>query len=363
MNAEPATSAMSREMFHSDGNNGGSQPCLSNLVIYTEEAADEQLIRDTITQYILKHPCRVIVIFSLPRSAISRLDGSFSAHTFNDSTGKSVACDQFTLHVSGSAVKELASAIQPLLVADLPINVWWRGNFLSQRIIVEQMLAFADRFIYDGVNWTNLHFTVMQVDDFFTRHEEKVAFTNFNWARLRPWRECAADFFDAGMFENEIWELNTVRIEYMSMPGMEEGYQFRALLLLSWLAVQLEWVPETGTPGMDDVRLEFKDKRGENVNAELVMLPQSTPTSQGLQRVVMSIHTADRFHAFIVERDHHDRLMILRHDDTHTQRVLRTFPHADSKPSDLLLRELGRRQRSRVFEKSFKLASNLLQMI
>ena len=305
----------------------------------------------------------MILIIAQPRSGTSKLEAEHNAHTYSDGSGNSVACDQFTLHASGSAVKELASAIQPLLVADLPINVWWRGNFLSQRVVVEQMLAFADRFIYDGVNWTNLHFTVMQVADFFTRHEEKVAFSNFNWARLRPWRECAADFFDTGMFENEIWELNLVRIEYMSLPGMEEGYQFRTLLLLSWLAVQLDWEPIQGMPGMDEVRLEFKDKRGATVCAELVLLPQSTETSQGLQRVILSANTPSHSHSFIVERDHHDRLMILRHQENGNQHVLRTFPHADSKASDLLFRELGRRMRNRVFEKSFKMASVLLQMI
>lgn len=363
MVAEPAPSQIWAGAIQSSAEGSVSQPCLSNLVVYSEDPEDEAGVGETVAQYIVKHPCRVILIIAQPRSGTSKLDARFSAHTYSDGTGKSVACDQFTLHASGSAVKELASAIQPLLVADLPINVWWRGNFLSQRVVVEQMLAFADRFIYDGVNWTNLHFTVMQVADFFTRHEEKVAFTNFNWARLRPWRECAADFFDAGMFEEEIWELDHVRIEYMSLPGMEEGYQFRALLLLSWLAVQLEWEAIQGSPGIDEIRLEFKDKRGLPVFTELVMLTQTAQASQGLQRVVMEVQKTDRFHSFIVERDHVDRLMVLRHDDKQTQRVLRTFPHADSRSSDLLFRELGRRMRTRVFEKTFKMASSLLQMI
>ncbi len=363
MQTEQATGQIWSGAIQSSVESGVSQPCLSNLVVYTEDPSDEASVVQTIGQYIVKHPCRVILIIAQPRSASSKLDAQFSAHTYSDGTGKSVACDQFTLHANGSAVKELASAIQPLLVADLPINVWWRGNFLSQRVVVEQMLAFADRFIYDGVNWTNLHFTVMQVSDFITRHEEKVAFTNFNWARLRPWRECAADFFDAGMFEQEIWELDHARVEYMSLPGMEEGYQFRALLLLAWVAVQLEWEPAQGSPGLDEVRLEFKDKRGDPVHAELVMLPQSTETSQGLQRVILGVQNPDRPHAFIVERDHNERLMILRHEDKQTKQVLRTFPHADSKAADLLFRELGRRMRSRVFEKSFRMASTLLQMI
>ncbi len=226
------------------------------------------------------------------------------------------------------------------------------------------MLAFADRFIYDGVIWTNLHFTVIQVADFFARYDDKVAFTNFNWARLRPWRECAADFFDAGIFENEIWEIDHVRVEYMALPGMEEGYQFRALLFAAWLAVQLEWEHVQSTPGLDSASMEFKDKKGNPVIAELDHAAADfRPASRGLQRVIMSVQNSERFNSFIVERDHQERLMILRHEDKQNKSVLRTFPHADSTPADLLYRELGRRMRNRVFEKTFKMASALLQTI
>jgi len=55
--------------------------------------------------------------------------------------------------------------------------------------------------------------------------------------------------------------------------------------------------------------------------------------------------------------------MILRHRDNASESVLRTVPHADSSTADLLYRELGRRVRNRVFEKSFAMASRLLDMI
>jgi len=98
----------------------GSHPCLSNLVIYTEDPGDELLITETIAEYIVKHPCRVILAMAQPRSAQKALESAVSAHTYSDGSGKSVTCDQITLHARGAAVKELAGAVQPLLVADLP---------------------------------------------------------------------------------------------------------------------------------------------------------------------------------------------------------------------------------------------------
>ena len=364
METEQAAGQASAKAAQVDpGHSAVSHPCLSNLVIYTEEKGDELLITETIAEYIVKHPCRVILAMAQPRSGQKALESAVSAHIYSDGSGKSVTCDQITLHASGAAVKDLAGAVQPLLVTDLPTYIWWRGLFLTQRQLVEQFLTFADRFIYDGIGWTNLHFAVLQVADFISKYDDKVAFTNFNWSRLRPWREGIADFFDAGMYEKEVWELRHVRVGFMSLPGSEEGYQFRALLIVAWLAVQLEWEPVTGRPGVEQAGLEFRDKKGDPVYADLVMLPQSGPTSQGLQDIVLSARSGEHTHEFIVEREHEEHLMILRHKDNASESVLRTVPHADSSTADLLYRELGRRVRNRVFERSFKMASKLLDMI
>jgi glucose-6-phosphate dehydrogenase assembly protein OpcA len=356
------TSGVMRAVKPSEVDSAVPQACLCNLVIYTEDPADEALISRTIGEYVLMHPCRVIVAISQPRKP-AELTTTVCTHTFSDGGGKTVTCDQITLNVSGAAIKELASAIQPLLVADLPIYIWWRGIFLTQRMLVEQMLSFADRFIYDGVNWTNLHFTVLQVADFISKYDEKVGFTNFNWSRLRPWRESVADFFDAGVFEKEIWNISSMRVEYMSLPGSEEGYRFRSLLFVAWMAVQLEWEPIQGQPGEEVSRLQFKDKKGRPVQVDLQLLPQVTATSQSLQKIIMTAVDGDFSHTFTVERDHQEKLMVLRHQERENKTVLRKVPHSDSSIADLLYRELGRRVRNRVFEKSFTMAAKLLEMI
>jgi glucose-6-phosphate dehydrogenase assembly protein OpcA len=340
-----------------------SHPCLSNLVVYTEDWGEEPFINETIAQFVVKHPCRVILIMAQPRHAISKLETNLFAHTYGNEAGKNVLCEQITLKATGASVKELASAVQPLLTPDLPIYLWWRGVFLHQRVLVEQMLQFADRFIYDGVGWSNLHYTVLQVADCIEKHDEKVGFTNFNWSRLRPWRENTADFFDHGLFEKEVWELNRVRVEYMALPGNEEGYQYRALLYIAWLAVQLEWEAVRGTPGIDLAMLQFTNKQGGIVDAELAMLPQSSEAGQSIQRVILGVNNSAGAVEFTVERDHKEHLMVLKVTREGKTSVLRKVPHADSTAADLLYRELGRRVRNRVFENTFKMAANILQLI
>jgi glucose-6-phosphate dehydrogenase assembly protein OpcA len=342
---------------------GVSQACLSNLVIFTEELEDLDKINQTVSAFVVKHPCRVILILAQPRAPESRLEAESTPRTFTSASGKRAIYEQITLRASGASVRELAGALQPLLVPDLPIYVWWRGVFLHQRALVEQVLTFADRFIYDGANWTNLHFTVLQIADLMERYSQTVGFTNFNWSRLRPWRENTAGFFDVGMFDKDIWDIQRVRVEYMALPGSEEGFEYRALLFVAWMAAQLEWTPVRGTPGAQRAHLEFTSKKGAPVDAELILLPQTTPTAQSIQRVLIeTIHEGKKLELSI-ERDHKDHLEILTAQSQTNRSVLRKVPHADSSLADLLYRELGRRGRNRIFEKSFKLAANLLQLI
>jgi glucose-6-phosphate dehydrogenase assembly protein OpcA len=341
----------------------GYRACFSNLVIYTEDREDEAILDGVLSEYVIIHPCRIILIHANPRATKPRLESIPVLRTFTGPTGWSVACEQITIHVDGPSVKEIGGAVQPMLAADLPVNIWWRGVFLSQRQLFEQLVAFADRFIYDGAQWTNLHYTVLQVVDCIKTHSAKVGFTNFNWSRLRPWRDSVADFFDAGIYEREVWDINRVRVEYMALPGNEEGQHFRALLLVAWLAVQLGWKPQSGQSGTELSQIHFEDKKARGVDAELALLPQSGPSSQSLQRVVLGIQSSPEPQEFVVERDAKDHLMILTARTSKGTIPIRKTPHSDSHLAELLHRELGRRVRNRVFERTFEMAAQLLQMI
>jgi glucose-6-phosphate dehydrogenase assembly protein OpcA len=344
--------------------NAVSHVCFSNLIVYTEDPNDVEWITGTVADFVGRHPCRTILILAQPRLPDAKLEVSASTHiTQARGAKRDVSCEQITLKASGAVVKEIPSAVQPLLVADLPIYLWWRGVFLNQKALLEHMLSFTDRFIYDGVTWTDLHYTVPQVSECVGKHKERVGFSNFNWSRLRPWREYVAEFFDVGVFEKEIHELSKVRVEYMALPGQEEGYQFRALLFVAWLAVQLEWEPVQGKAGADQALIQFKNQKGEFIDTELVMLSQTSTSSQSIQRIIMETKSDKDACKFTIQRDHQEHLMLMTCCRNGIESVFRKVPHADSNVAELLYRELGRRMRNRVFERSFDMAARLIQLI
>jgi glucose-6-phosphate dehydrogenase assembly protein OpcA len=341
-----------------------SHVCFSNLIVYTDNPDDEQKVTEILSQFIGKHPCRTILVIAQPKSSEAKLDVSTVTHTANPhGNRKHIACEQYTLKVSGSTVKELPNVLQQLLVSDLPVFLWWRGVFLTQKPLLDQLLPFVDRFIYDGLTWTDLQYTVPQVGALIEHHKEMVGFSNFNWARLRPWREFSADFFDSGIFEKQLPDLNRVRVEYMAIPGMEEGYQFRATLFIAWLAVQLEWEPVKGKRENDRALLQLKNRKGDLIDTELVHLPQTSEKSQSIQRIVMGVQKPDFQQDFTIIRNHEQHMMTLTYTKEGQEHILRKVPHSDTSVAELLFRELGRRVRNRVFEKSFKMAGRLFELL
>ena len=68
MEAQQVTGQASAKAVQvAQGQSSISQPCLANLVVYTEEKGDEALVTDTIAEYVVKQPCRVILAVAQPR--------------------------------------------------------------------------------------------------------------------------------------------------------------------------------------------------------------------------------------------------------------------------------------------------------
>ena len=85
---------------------GVSHACLSNLVIFTETADDLPVLNEVIGEFVLKHPCRVIVVHAQPRHPESKLEIDYNPHTFTSDSGKRGICDQITIKATGASVRE-----------------------------------------------------------------------------------------------------------------------------------------------------------------------------------------------------------------------------------------------------------------
>ncbi|MFQ5701101.1 MAG: glucose-6-phosphate dehydrogenase assembly protein OpcA [Acidobacteriota bacterium] len=213
--------------------------CQLNLVIccWGEKQAVEAT--GTAAQVAAVRPSRVIMTVVDP-DASEPLRATITAHcafTSEGGRGKQVCCEQITLTVGTHAVGRLPGAVLPLLLADLPVVLWYVGDLQlggddPTSDLARDLMEAADRIVVDSRRFADLA----------KRFEQLAAvgrpIADLSWARLRGWREVIAGMFDNPAFENHPQLIQEIAIEEETNDA--EG-PAAAILLGAWMASRLGW--------------------------------------------------------------------------------------------------------------------------
>jgi glucose-6-phosphate dehydrogenase assembly protein OpcA len=179
------------------------------------------------------HPSRTLILLAQEQHTVPKLEATVSAFT-DRSAGRLVANEQVLLHAHGSVAEHLASVVAPLLVPDLPVMLWWPGRPHFEGRLFNELADLCDRLIIDsndGVDPSNDFGRLLHVA---RRRTAQIAVGDFNWARLLPWRQVTAQFFDPP----------NVREQLRSIRGVEawsggSGSDAQARLITGWLQSRL----------------------------------------------------------------------------------------------------------------------------
>jgi glucose-6-phosphate dehydrogenase assembly protein OpcA len=155
-------------------------------------------------------------------------------------------------------VHDLYGTASPLLVADLPVFLWWLSDPSLDDHLFRVLDDTADRLIVDSARFRRPVETLARLAERISRSPRpgEAALSDLNWARLTPWRELIAQFFDAPHLQSYLPALTEVSIEYC--PGARDRPNpCQALLLAGWLVSRLGWhytdsqplQPQRGRPG------------------------------------------------------------------------------------------------------------------
>ena len=109
-------------------------------------------------------------------------------------------------------VELVPGTILRLLVEDMPVRVLWRRPSLTGEALLRPLRDLADRLI---VNSARFDAPIEQ-----PRELKEVAFepawkghpADLTWARLEPWREALASFFDGPMMRSHLERLTRVAV-------------------------------------------------------------------------------------------------------------------------------------------------------
>ena len=141
--------------------------------------------RETLAGLAERHPSRTILLVPEP-AAGDALHAELALQCFPLPGGepRHVCSEVIELWLCGARCRVPASIVEPLLLADLPVFLRWRGEppFGGQEL--DQLLGVTDRLVVDSSEWT-------QLPDAYARFAEKfeqTAASDIAWARTLGWR-------------------------------------------------------------------------------------------------------------------------------------------------------------------------------
>jgi len=219
-----------------EGTAHGTRTSVLTLVTYAFDGATAQRATQTIANLPEYHPSRSIVILADPSDDEPVIDARLSAHCHIAPGLEGQVCfEEIALTVKGRAARHLHSIVLPLLVPDLPVFGWWTGDLPDDSHLLDDALDTADRLIVDSTRFSETERSLARLARLM--QSRGAALSDLGWARLNPWRQLIAQFFDEPRLRPYLDSLTDLDI------GHAAGSSAQALLLAGWLADRLAWRP------------------------------------------------------------------------------------------------------------------------
>lgn len=206
-----------------------------NLAVCATERALLDEAADAIRELSQRHPSRSIFFLRQPESE-DRLSGQVNAFcTFIPGSDRQICCEQVEIVAGGSYAAQMHSILPSLLVPDVPLFVWWRGQPPLKSEMYRRVRELATRMTVNSSGFKDAFGELAnQVQQCA---EDRCAISDLAWSRLAGWRDQIARLFDPPDSRRYAWRLDSVVLEATC-----EDYPTESVLVAGWLAGQLGWV-------------------------------------------------------------------------------------------------------------------------
>jgi glucose-6-phosphate dehydrogenase assembly protein OpcA len=212
--------------------------CVMTLVSVAPNSVEETRAILASTAIATHHPSLSIVVRDEPNVRAGRIDASVMAHPIDTQSNTPMPCELVVLRVQGAAGAHLAGLVDPLLVSGVPTYLWWLGTPAFGKEELTEALRIADALVIDSSRFERPHQSFLALADLALHSHRKLGLADFQWQRLTPWRESAAQFFSPQDRRPLMKGIAEVGVDY---TGEGRGNRIAAALLIGWLASALDW--------------------------------------------------------------------------------------------------------------------------
>lgn len=340
-----------------------------NLIVKVPDQAASDHVMSTLLSLGTRHPSRAIVLQADPNADGDAIDARIGTHCRDGENGAGRVCfEQLSLTVRGEAARHLDGIVAPLVIHDLPIDVWWPGDPPFDDPVFHQLLELGDRLVVNPSDFSDLsrglkHLAVIR---------RRSGVGDITWERLSPWLELTAQFFDAPRFRRYLPNLSRLSIRYAVPdpletrdPGTGEAVPGArapaagALLYAGWIATRLAWrrAQRREPPNPEAVRLVLEG-RYEMVDLALAPVPTAAVPPGELLSVRLRAFGEAGSAEFIIDRPAAEATAATNADGMTA--YLRRIPLEPESEAEVIRRQLVLDQRDPVYEDALRAAAILL---
>jgi glucose-6-phosphate dehydrogenase assembly protein OpcA len=207
---------------------------LINFAVYSEAADALSANTQLMEQVTREHACRIILLAANPAASKRRVQAWISAHCHvTGANARQVCSEQIAFLLDGSSSDLIRNILFSHLDSDLPLYLWWQGEFSNQ--IDQQLWSWVDRFFFDSHSWREPAQQIKILRGSVASADSRCVLCDLNWRRLIYIRLALGQLFDHPWAAQQVNAIRGVEITY------HPEYWTTAVLFISWIARQLGW--------------------------------------------------------------------------------------------------------------------------
>ena len=260
-----------------DESTGVLRACAMTLVVVAEEREDAAEVGETLALLMREHPSRAVVVRVRDVEA-PELEAKVLAQCWMPfGQRRQICCEQIEISASNSSLVDVPAVVLPLVVADLPVILWFRPPRLLGSPALMGLSRIATKTIIDSSAFPDPKGGLGRLA---RAAASGMGVGDLAWTRLTRWRELIAQIFENPVYFSHLPSITEVAITHQpGAPPVGARYMAAWLRLCLGLAgskARVSWAPanEAGDGGLS--RVEFFSGDPSILNASVSKVEGST---------------------------------------------------------------------------------------
>src|SRR6266446_1541237 len=190
---------------------GVLRACAMTLVVVVEEREDAAQVGETLAMLMRDHPSRAVVVRVRDVDAPELESRVFAQCWMPFGQRRQICCEQIEISTSNASLVDVPAVVLPLVVADLPVILWFRPARLFASPALIDLSRIATKTIIDSDVFPSPTVGLKQLAQ---TSASGLRVGDLAWTLLTRWRELIAQIFENPVYFSHVPSIATVTISH-----------------------------------------------------------------------------------------------------------------------------------------------------